>query len=60
VTRTLTGQFQIGTPLYIAPELYEREGYSEKMDVDSFALILYEIVVGLLVTDAGGIRTESR
>jgi WNK lysine deficient protein kinase len=33
-------------PLYIAPELYERKGHSEKMDVDSFALILYEIVVG--------------
>jgi serine/threonine protein kinase len=46
VTRTSTGQFQIGTPLYIAPELYEREGYSEKMDVDSFTLILCEIVVG--------------
>jgi serine/threonine protein kinase len=46
VTGTLTGGFQIGTPLYMAPELYEQEGYSEKVDVYSFALILYEIVVG--------------
>jgi serine/threonine-protein kinase TNNI3K len=46
VTGTLTGGFQIGTPLYMAPELYEQQGYNEKVDVYSFTLILYEIVVG--------------
>jgi serine/threonine protein kinase len=43
---TLTGGEQVGTPLYMAPELYEEGDYDEKIDVYSFALILYEIVVG--------------
>jgi hypothetical protein len=44
--RTLTGGGQVGTPLYMAPELYEERDYDEKIDVYSFALVLYEIVVG--------------
>jgi serine/threonine protein kinase len=46
LNRTLTGGGQVGTPLYMAPELYEEQNYDEKIDVYSFALILYEIVVG--------------
>lgn len=30
----------------MAPELFEEEPYSEKFDIYSFALVLYEIVVG--------------
>jgi serine/threonine protein kinase len=35
----------VGTPLYMAPEVYEGH-YGPKVDVYSFGLILYEIVVG--------------
>jgi serine/threonine protein kinase len=41
---TLTGM--VGTPLYMAPELYEIGNYDGKVDVFSFALILYEILTG--------------
>jgi serine/threonine protein kinase len=34
-----------GTPLYMAPEMAEAED-TNKVDVFSFAMILYEIVVG--------------
>jgi serine/threonine protein kinase len=37
---------EVGTPFYMAPELYEEGGYTEKIDVYSFGLIMYEIVVG--------------
>jgi hypothetical protein len=37
---------QVGTPLYMTPELFEEEPYNEKVNVYSFALVLYEIVVG--------------
>jgi serine/threonine protein kinase len=43
---TLTGGGQVGTSIYMAPELYEEGDYDEKIDVYSLALILYEIVVG--------------
>jgi hypothetical protein len=33
----------------MAPELYDDQDYTEKVDVYSFALLLYEIVVGRLV-----------
>jgi serine/threonine protein kinase len=35
----------VGTPLYMAPEVYGGE-YGPKVDVYSFGIILYEIVVG--------------
>jgi serine/threonine protein kinase len=37
-----------GTVSYSAPELYDRE-YNSKVDVFSFALVLYEILVGRAV-----------
>jgi serine/threonine protein kinase len=36
----------------MAPELYEEESYSTKVDVFSFGLILYEVVVGMRVFSA--------
>lgn len=36
----------VGTPLYMAPEMYEEGEYTSKIDVYSFSLILYEILVG--------------
>jgi serine/threonine protein kinase len=35
-----------GTPHYAAPELFEEEFRTEKVDIFSFGLILYEILVG--------------
>jgi serine/threonine protein kinase len=37
---------RVETPWYMAPELYDAEDYSEKVDIYSFALMLYEVVVG--------------
>lgn len=35
----------VGTPLYLAPEMYEEGNYTNLIDVYSFSLILYEILV---------------
>lgn len=35
-----------GTPFYMAPEILFGEGYSNKVDVFSYSLVLYELVVG--------------
>jgi serine/threonine protein kinase len=42
----LTLTTQVGTPLYMAPETYDECDYTPAVDVYSFALILYELVVG--------------
>ncbi len=34
----------IGTPSYMAPELYDNLGYDESVDVYSFGVILYELI----------------
>jgi serine/threonine protein kinase len=45
LSATMTSK--IGTPLYMAPELYnDTEDYDNKIDVYSFSLILFEIVTG--------------
>jgi serine/threonine kinase 38 len=36
----------VGTPDYIAPEVFKREGYSETADWWSVGAILYEMMVG--------------
>jgi serine/threonine protein kinase len=36
---------EVGAPLYMAPEMSEDE-YTNKVDVFSFAMILYEMLVG--------------
>ncbi|RKP03232.1 hypothetical protein CXG81DRAFT_5047, partial [Caulochytrium protostelioides] len=35
-----------GTPEYIAPEMYEEKGYSEKVDIYAFGMALLEMVTG--------------
>jgi serine/threonine protein kinase len=46
----------IGTPLYMAPEIIIGERYSNKADVFSFGVLLYETVTGKKpVQDCGGI-----
>ena len=36
----------VGTPDYIAPEIFEHKGYSETVDCWSIGIILYEMVIG--------------
>jgi hypothetical protein len=42
----------VGTPLYMAPEMYCSVDYTSAIDVYSFALILYEMFVGVPAFDA--------
>ena len=39
------GQTQIGTPLYMCPELYKRERYDTKVDNWALGCILYEMML---------------
>jgi serine/threonine protein kinase len=41
----LSGNYQ-GTIQYQAPEIYGEDPYTQKVDVFSFSLVLYEILVG--------------
>jgi WNK lysine deficient protein kinase len=34
----------IGTPEFLAPEMYEERGYSEKVDIYAFGMALLEMV----------------
>jgi hypothetical protein len=42
----VTMTFDVGSPLYMAPELFIGEHYTNKVDVFSFGILLYEIVTG--------------
>lgn len=39
-------QYNVGSPSYMAPEVYYRSRYSEKGDVWSLGVILYEMLTG--------------
>ncbi len=43
-TYMMYGQTQIGTPLYMSPEIYKRERYDSKADVWALGCILYELM----------------
>lgn len=36
----------LGTPVYMAPELFEGGSYTSKVDVYSFAILMYEVLTG--------------
>jgi WNK lysine deficient protein kinase len=36
----------LGTPEFMAPEMYEEKGYSEKVDIYAFGMCLLEMVTG--------------
>jgi serine/threonine protein kinase len=42
----ITQTLQVGSPLYMAPEMYDDFDYTTAADVFVFGLILYEVVVG--------------
>jgi serine/threonine protein kinase len=37
---------QAGSPWYAAPEMYEEGGYTEKVDIFAYALLMYEVLTG--------------
>merc|ERR1712137_262211 len=45
ITREMTC---IGTPIYMAPEVIKKNKYSEKADVFSFGMVLWEIFTGCI------------
>jgi len=46
VDLNVTQTKQAGTPLYIAPEIYDEEEYTTAVDVYSYGLIVYELLTG--------------
>lgn len=36
----------IGTPEFMAPEMYEEKGYNEKVDIYAFGMCVLEMVTG--------------
>jgi serine/threonine protein kinase len=50
LNQVLTGGEQVGTRFCMALKLYEKQNDDKTIDIYSFALILYEIVVGLSVS----------
>jgi len=41
-----TLSFSVGTPQYMAPEVIKRERYTEKVDVYSYGVVLWELIMG--------------
>ena len=39
----------LGTPLYMAPEVWREEKYSEKADIFSFGMVMWELWFGCCV-----------
>lgn len=46
LTETLIKSEEVGTPMYMAPEIFSDEPYSYKVDVYAFSMLAYEIITG--------------
>ncbi len=46
----------LGSPLYMAPELVNRQPYNEKVDVWSLGIITYQLLVGKTPFEAETIK----
>lgn len=38
---------QLGTPLYMAPEIFEGQSYSHKVDVWALGVVFYQMLTGI-------------
>lgn len=46
----------LGTPLYMAPELVKEQKYSEKVDVWSLGVIVYQLLSGVTPFDGKNLK----
>ena len=49
----------LGSPLYMAPELVNRQPYTEKVDVWSLGVITYQLLSGKTPFEANSIKEEN-
>ena len=45
-TKDASSHTVIGTPIYMAPEIFNEHPYTEKVDVYAFSIVLYELYTG--------------
>lgn len=38
----------VGSPVYVAPEIFSQDGYDFKVDIYSLGVVLYQIIAGLI------------
>jgi serine/threonine protein kinase len=50
----------LGTPLYMAPELVKQQKYSEKVDVWSLGIIIYQLLSGITPFDGSNIEEVNK
>jgi serine/threonine protein kinase len=44
VINEFAGNQKVGTPYYLAPELWQNQAYSKKSDIWALGVLLYELV----------------
>jgi len=50
----------LGTPLYMAPELVKQQKYTEKVDVWSLGVIVYQLLSGITPFDGNNMKEVNK